>query len=161
MKFLYIANDRNAAMLAGVTLRTIAPDVSVAWCAGLDAAWRWICDNRDVAGLIFELDAEPASYDLFISYVTGLGVNVPAIIVPLKDPVPALSGLEPIVDAILPKSQTFLKELPGVLAGTLRASRPAARHARTPWRILYVGEAGLARECFVRIGVQVTQSIPV
>jgi hypothetical protein len=104
MKILYVANDRNAAMLAGVTLRTIAPDVSVPWCAGLDAAWRWISDHRDVAALIFELDGDPTSYDLFVSHVTGLGVNVPVIVVPLTDPVPPLTGLEPIVDAILPKS---------------------------------------------------------
>jgi hypothetical protein len=160
MKFLYIANDRNAAMLAGVTLRTIAPDVSVAWCAGVDAAWRWICDNGDVAGLIIELDAESPIYDLFISYVTGLGLNVPVIIVPVKTPAPPFPGLEPIVDAILPKSPSFLKELPGVLAAALQSSRPAARQARTPWRILYIGEAALARECFIRPGVHVTQSSP-
>jgi nitrogen-specific signal transduction histidine kinase len=161
MKILYVANDRNAAMVAGATLRTIAPDVSVPWCVGLDAAWRWISDHRDVAALILELDGDPASYDLFVSQVTGLGVNVPVVVVPLKDPAPPLTGLEPIVDAILPKSPTFQKELPGVLAHALRSPRPAARPSRAPWRILYVGEAGLARECFSRPGVLVTQSVPV
>ncbi|MGH9174728.1 MAG: hypothetical protein ACRD1H_10230 [Vicinamibacterales bacterium] len=146
MKILYIASDRRAAELAGFALRTVAPDVAVVWAATLGEARGWIDENRNVATIIVEVESDNPRCASFVIQVRGLGVTAPVIVVPLQDPAPSLTGLEAVADEIVAKDQSFLSRLSGIVGRALHAPRPAAQPARGPMRLLYVGDAALARE---------------
>ena len=162
MKILYIANDRRAAELAAFALRTVAPDVAVAWAASLGNARRWIDENRDVATLIVEVGSDSPSFESFVGQVRGLGVTAPVIVVSVKDPAPPLTALEAVADEIVTKDLSFLNDLPDIVRRTLHTARPAARPARRRLRLLYVGDAALARECLGRPGgsIEVVGAVP-
>lgn len=162
MKILYIANDRRAAELAGFILRTVAPDVAVAWAASLGEARRWVDDNRDVATLILEVESDNPSCESFVSQVRGLGVTAPVIVVSVKDRASALTALKTVADEVVNKDMSFLNDLPDIVRRTLHTGRPAARPARRRLRLLYVGDAALARECLGRPGgsIEVVEAVP-
>src|SRR5712692_9428930 len=103
MKILYIANDRRAAELAAFALRSVAPDVAIAWAASLGEAQRWIAANRDVATLIVEVESDNPRCESFVSQVRGLGVTAPVIVVSVKDPAPPLTALKAVADVIVAK----------------------------------------------------------
>ena len=152
MKILYIANDRRAGELAAFVLKTVAPDVAVTWAASLADARQWIDENRDAATLIVEVESDPSSCESFVSHVRGLGVRAPVIVVSVKDPAPPLMALKAVADEVVTKVPSFLHDLPDIVRRTLQTPRPAARPARRRVRLLYVGDAALARECLGRPG---------
>src|SRR6202521_5837884 len=143
MKILYIANDRRAAELAAFVLRTVAPDAAITWAARLGEALCWIDRNRDVATLIVEVESDNPSCESFISQVRGLDVTAPVIVVSVKDPAPPLTALKAVADEIVAKDESFLNDLPDVVRRTLHTAEPAARRRL---RLLYLGDAALARE---------------
>jgi PAS domain S-box-containing protein len=96
MKILYIANDRRAAEFAAFALRTVAPDVAIAWVASLGEAHSWVDENRDVAVLIVEVESDNPSCESFVSQVRGLDVTAPVIVVSVKNPAPPLAILKDI-----------------------------------------------------------------
>ena len=159
MKILYIANDRHTAELAAFALRTIAPGVAVAWAASLGEARRWIDENRDVATLIVEVESDNTSCESFVSQVRGLGVTAPVIVVSVKDPAPPLTALKAVADEIVTKDLSFLNDLPDIVRRTLHTARPAPPRR---FRLLYVGDAALARECLGRPGgsIEVVEAVP-
>jgi hypothetical protein len=150
MKILYISHDRQAAELANVALRTVAPDTAVTWAAGLGGARRWIEENRRVAAVIVEVDSDDPTCEAFIQHVRGLGVAAPMIVVSTQDPAPPLTALRAAADQVSVKDRTFLNDLPFVVSRALHLPPPAARAPRR--RVLYVGDAALARECLARPG---------
>ena len=158
MKILYIANDRHAAELAAFALRTVAPDVAVAWAASLSEARRWIDENHDVAALIVEVESDNPSCASFVSQVRGLGVTAPVIVVSVKDPAPPLTALKAVADEIVTKGPSFLNDLPDTVRRALHTARPARRRLR----LLYAGDAALARECLGRPGgsIEVVEAVP-
>jgi PAS domain S-box-containing protein len=162
MKILYIANDRRAAELAAFVLSTVAPDVAVTWVASLADARHWIDENRDVATLIVEVESDPSSCESFVSHVRGLGVTAPVIVVSVKDPAPPLMGLKAVADEVVTKVPLFLHDLPDIVRRTLQKPRPPGRPARRRVRLLYVGDAALARECLGRPGgsIEVVGAVP-
>ena len=68
MKFLYVANERQAAELAGFALRSVAPDVAVSWAAGLGQAKRWVDENRNVSALIIEVESDTRSFEALVGH---------------------------------------------------------------------------------------------
>jgi PAS domain S-box-containing protein len=158
MKILYVANDRRAAELAAVPLRTVGPDVAIAWAASLDEARRWIAENRDVAALIVEVESDNPSCELFVRQVRGLGVTAPVIVVSVNAHAPPLTALKAVANEVVTKDPSFLNSLPQIVGRTLHGAGPARRRLR----LLYVGEAALARECLGRPGgsIEVVEAVP-
>jgi PAS domain S-box-containing protein len=155
MKILYIANDRRAAELAAPPLRAVAPDVAISWAASLGDALCWIDENRDVATLIAEVESDDQACQSFVRQVRGLDVTAPVIVVSLKDPAPALKA---VADEIVAKDGSFLNGLSDVVRRTLHTARPGRRRLR----LLYLGDAALARECLGRPGasIEVIGAVP-
>jgi PAS domain S-box-containing protein len=161
MKILYVATDRRAADLAAFALRTVAPDVAITWAASLDDARRWIDGNRDVATLIVEVGSDDPNCASFVSQVRGLGVTAKVIVVSVNVPAPPLPSLKAVADEIVTKDLSFLNDLPDIVKRTLHSTRPPAA-ARRRLRLLYVGDAALARECLGRPGgsIEVVGAVP-
>src|SRR5262245_47859813 len=153
MKILYVANDRRAAELATFALAAAIPDVAVAWVPGLDNAQLWIQRNRDVGALIFEIESDIPSCEAFVSQIRGVGVTAPIVAVSLEEPAPSVTAaLSGVVDELLAKDGSFLRDLPHAVSRT----RP-----RESLRLLYVGDATLARDCFEQPGsIEVAQVVP-
>src|ERR1700733_9972797 len=147
MKILYIANDCPAAELPALAFRAVTPDVAISWAASPGDALCWIDENRDVATLLVEVESDNPSCESFVRQVRGLDVTAPVIVVSVKDPAPSLTSLVAVADEIVAKDESFLDDLPHVVRRTLHAARPAARRRL---RLLYLGDAALARECLGR-----------
>jgi PAS domain S-box-containing protein len=161
MKILYIANDRRAAELAALPLGTVAPDVKTTWVASLGEARRWVDENRDVAALIVEVESDSPTCESFVRQVRGMGVTAPVIVVSAKDPAPPLTVLKAVADAIVTRDLSFLNDLPNIVRRTINTAR-APRPPRRRLRLLYAGDAALARECLGRPGgsIEVVGAVP-
>src|SRR4030095_1530812 len=99
------------------------------------------------------------SLEWFLNQVRSSGVTAPVIVVSLKVPVPPLPALEAIADRVVPKTPTFLNELPQVVSRALQARQSISERSL---RLLYVGEAKLLPECVDEAGesVEVIQAAP-
>ena len=112
MKFLYVADERQAAEQAGLALRAVAPDVAVSWAASLGQARRWIDENRNVTALIIEVETDSRSFEALVTHARGIGVKVPVIGIPLIESLDVLISLRAVADEVVPRDATFLDELP-------------------------------------------------
>src|SRR4029077_21278508 len=77
----------------------------------------------------------------------------------VTDPAPPLVALKAVADEIVVKDGSFLNDLPDVVRRILQTARPAARRRL---RLLYLGDAALARECLGKPGasIEVVEAVP-
>ena len=131
MKILYVANDRNAAQLAGTALRSIAPDVRLTWAGSLSAALRWVQDNRDVAALVLDTEVQHQSCASFVDHVRSLGLTAPIVVVAPEHGGAPLVELKAGADDYVVGGQSLLSDLPHVVTRALqRTTRRLTRRKR-------------------------------
>jgi PAS domain S-box-containing protein len=148
MKILYVANERNPAQLAATALRALGEDVRLEWARDLSSALSWVYYNRDVAALVVEDGLQNQSCAAFVDHVRSLGLAAPVIVVCPDDVGAPLLALKAGADDYIANNQSFLTNLPGLVARALQRAQAAAHLAgKQPLRLLYVGDAALARRC--------------
>lgn len=146
MKILYVANERSATQPVAAALRTLAPDVSLTWARDLSSALSWVHYNRDVAALVVEAELQKQSSASFIDHVRSLGLAAPVIVISQAG-APVLA-LKAGADDYVANDQSLATNLPSVVARALqRAQAIAHPSGKTALRLLYVGDAALARRC--------------
>ena len=160
MKILYVANERRSAQLAANALRSVAQDVTLTWAGSVSAALRWIQDNPDVAALVVDAEIQNQSCAPFVDHVRGLGLTTPVLVVAMERVGTPLAELKAGADDYVVNGQSLLTDLPLVLTRALQRTRAAA--PRTPLRLLYVGDAALARRCLENPewSIEITAVVP-
>ena len=161
MKILYVGHERRAAEEAAHALRDVAPDLKLSWAESVSPALRWIRDNPDVAAMILETGTQNQSCASFVEHIRGLGLTTPVIVIAPEDAGAPLSELKAGADDYIVKNQSLLTDLPLVLSRALQWTgvNPATK---TPLRLLYVGDAALARRCLEnpRWSIEMTAIVP-
>jgi PAS domain S-box-containing protein len=99
MKILYLAHERDAARAAAPALRTIAPNVTVTWAPGPDAALDWLCENPDARAVIVDADTQDQGCPPFLEQVRGLGVATPVVVLTPEHLEGLLAVLKGTIDA--------------------------------------------------------------
>ncbi len=162
MKILYVANQRRAAQEAAQALRDVAPDLSLSWAESVSPALRWIRDNPDVAALVLETGAQNQSCASFVEHLRGLGLTTPVIIIAPEGAGAPLAELRAGADDYIVNNQSLLAELPLVLTRALERTEAAAVATKAPMRLLYVGDAALARRCVEHLqkSIEITAVVP-
>jgi hypothetical protein len=157
MKLLYIAHDRRAAEVASAAIWPVAPGAAVEWAATLGDAWRWIEQNRDVAGLLAEVEPDNPSLPSFVSHVRRAGVTARVVMIVPKTASGALTSLETLADEIIRKSDSFIDDLKAAVGRVPPSALPRRR-----LRMLYVGDAALAKESLGGPGasIDVFEAVP-
>jgi PAS domain S-box-containing protein len=149
MRILYVANERRTAQLAVGALRDVAPDVKLSWAGSLSGALRWVRDNRDLGALLVEADIDGQSSASFIGQVRALGVAAPIVVVASPGGAP-VAALKAGADDYVANDESFLADLPAVLGAAVRRAHTRPCVSTTPVRLLYFGDAALARQCLTR-----------
>ena len=162
MKILYVANERRAAQLAAHALRNIAPDVKVTWAGSLSPALRWVQENPDVSALILEAQVQGQGSTAFLDQVRGLGLTVPVLIAAPERAGAPSAELRAGADDYIIQNSSFLAELPLAMTRMLGRMPLASRPSKTPLRLLYVGDATLARKCLesFQLSIEITEAMP-
>ncbi len=162
MKILYVANERRAAQLAAHALRNIAPDVKVTWAGSLSPALRWVQENTDVAALIIEAEVQGQGSTTFLDHVRGLGLTMPVLIAAQERTGAPSAELRAGADDYIIQNSSFLAELPSAVTRVLGRMPLVARPAQASLRLLYVGDATLARKCLesFQLSIEITEAMP-
>ena len=162
MKILYVSSERGAAQLAAQALHAIAPDVRLTWTGSLSPALRWVQDNRDVAAVVLETDGQHQSSASFVEHVRGLGLTAPVVVVvPERGGAPLLE-LKAGADDYVVNNQSLVADLPRVLTRALERTLAGPHPTKAPLRLLYVGDATLARKYLENPhwSIAITEAIP-
>ena len=128
----------------------------------MSPALRWIRDNPDVAALVLETGAQNQSCASFVEHLRGLGLTTPVIIVAPERAGAPLAELKAGADDYIVNNQSLLAELPLVLTRALERTEAAAVATKAPMRLLYVGDAALARRCVEHLqkSIEITAVVP-
>src|SRR5262245_1515400 len=158
MKILYTANDRHDARLAATAFRTITQDVTVDWAGRLYDARRWVYENQDLAALVVESEVQNQSCASFVGHLRSLGLTAPIFVVAPEEAGPPLDALKAGADDYVAKNESLLPNLTAIIRRTLRCAEATPQ----PLRLLYVGDATLARACLdgARGAIEITEVIP-
>ena len=158
MKILYTANERRDAQLAATALRTITQDVTVDWAGRLYDARRWVYENQDLAALVVESEVQNQSCASFVGHLRSLGVTAPIVVVAPEKAGPPVDALKAGADDYVAKNESLLPNLTAVMRRTLRCAETTSE----PLRVLYVGDATLARACLdgARCAIEITEVVP-
>ena len=161
MKILYVADERGAAQLAAKALRDIAPGVKLSWARRLSTALHWLDDNLDVTALVVEAEVESQSCAAFVGQVRGRGLSAPIVVVAPEQMGTPLEAISAGADDYIPNNQSLLANLPAVVRRALQ-QQATARPTREPVRLLYLGDAALARRCFENPGwsIEIDEIVP-
>jgi PAS domain S-box-containing protein len=147
MKILYVGTER-AARLAAKALHTLAPDVGLAWAGSLATAVHWVDDNRIAAAFVIEAEVQNQSCASLVDHIRGLGLPAPIVVVaPERMGVP-LAALKAGADDYIAANQSFADNLPDIVRRAMQRVQATTYRAGKPLRLLYVGDARLARLCF-------------
>ena len=162
MKILYVANERRAAQLAAHALRNLAPDVKVTWAGSLSPALRWVQENPDVSALILEAQVQGQGCTAFLDQVRGLGLTVPVLIAAQERAGAPSAELRAGADDYIIQNSSFLAELPSAMTRVLGRMPLVSRPAQSSLRLLYVGDATLARKCLesFQLSIDITEAMP-
>ncbi len=162
MKILYVSNERGAAQLAAQALHGIAPDVRLTWTGSLSPALRWVQDNRDVAAVVLETDGQHQSSASFVEHVRGLGLTAPVVVVVPEHGGAPLLELKAGADDYVVNNQSLVADLPRVLTRALERTLAGPHPTKAPLRLLYVGDATLARKYLENPhwSIAITEAIP-
>jgi len=124
MKILYIAIGRDAAQVAAGSLRDIAQNVSLTWTETLPSALGWLQENRDVAAIVVEVEAQIHGCASFVGSLRDAGLSAPVVIVapePLRSTLAALKA-----DAVYTvNSQSVQADLAHIVRSALLERRVA------------------------------------
>ena len=145
MKILYVANDRRAAQLVVNALRVHAPDATLASTESLLDAERWVSANRDLTALVVDAEVQNQSSASFVRHVRGLGLAAPIVVVASEATGTPSAVLKAGADDFVTAGDSLSTDLPDVVDRTLKR-RAAAQPSGQTLRILYAGDAALARQ---------------
>src|SRR5206468_2216109 len=126
---------RNDAQAAANALRSLAPDVTVAWAGRLSDARLWVTENLDLTALFVEAQVQNESCASFVGYVRSLGLTAPILVVAPEDGGPPLAALKAGADDYLVNNQSLFPNLTAIVSQTQRRAQSRSR----PLRLLYVG----------------------
>ncbi len=158
MKILYTANERHDAQLAANALRSLAPDATVAWAGRLSDAQLWVSENRDLTAVVVEAQVHNQSCASFVGHIRSLGLTTPILVVAPENAGVPLAALKAGANDYVLKNQSLFPNLTAIVSRTLRPAQARS----CPLRLLYVGDAALARECLEsdRCPIEITEAVP-
>ena len=123
MKILYFGNQRLDAQHLATALRTVAKNGTVSWTSSLDRAAKWLDENRDVAALVVEAQADGATGASVLKHVRGLALR-PALVVIVPDGAGTRLGpLAAAADDLIDKSSARFRDLPAIITRTVARVR--------------------------------------
>ena len=123
MKLLYFGNERLDAQNLATAVRAIARNGTVSWTTSADRAAAWIAENKDVAALVVEGQADGESWRSLLKCVRSL-VPRPAVIVVTPEgvgegsPAPA-----PDADHYVERNSPEFRDLPMVVIRAVARAR--------------------------------------
>jgi hypothetical protein len=123
MKLLYFGNERLDAQNLATAVRAIARNGTVSWTTSADRAATWIAENKDVAALVVEGQADGESWRSLLKCVRSL-VPRPAVIVVTPEgvgegsPPPA-----PDADHYVERNSPEFRDLPMVVIRAVARAR--------------------------------------
>ncbi len=161
MKILYVANERRTTQPAAKAIRDIAPDIRLAWVGHLSAALRWIKENPDLAALVIEAEVENQNCASFVHDVRNRGVTAPVIVVAPEQVGAPTAALRAGADDYVLDNESLIANLSNIVSALQRSQRTAPP-TKQPLRLLYLGDAALARKWVhnPRWSIEITEAVP-
>lgn len=159
MKILYVANERQAAIVAADALHATASNVTLTWGRTPGSALQWAEGNRDVAAVIVEADVQGESCASFVEQVRGLGLTTPVVVVVASAQLEwALAALNAGADGYVVAGPSLQTDLPRFVAVAIdRARSRRAELAAAAARVADVQarhSASLTREARICTALQ-------
>ena len=136
MKILYFGNQRLDAQNLATALRTVAKNGTVSWTSSLDRAAKWLDENRDVAALVVEAEADGATGASVLKHVRGLALRPALIVIVPEGGGTRLGPLAAAADDLIDKNSARFRDLPAIITRAVARLRgpaaPPAQPALTP-----------------------------
>jgi hypothetical protein len=143
MKILYVGSERSDAQTVAKALRGIDRAVTVSWVSRLEYAVRWLDENRDLAALVVEAQANAANWPSVVKHVRGPEFHPAVVAIVAEANGHSFEPLRPEPDDYIARNPSLLRDLPVVVS---RAIARARERQQSPQASNAVGKTHQHRE---------------